>query len=436
MFSNLSKREKKLATIVLSLLPVIIIFMVGMWFNNAYFGNQATIRSFNTQISNEKRKQLDATLANQRRLYYRALSMPTNFNKAKIDYEDWLGHLVRNEIGMTFRNLKPLPAEEKRYTGGRTMETVYVKHPYSLRVDCTLDQLTRFLHEFSQLDLLQCIHSISITPRAAGTTGEDKKIRTGKLSVEMKIDVISLVDADEQRDFVVSTREPTETLEHYDNQIVTRNVFGPANNIPTLSLTKSRTATAGSDISFTFSGSDADKEDQLKFELLEAPIEGAKLSQSSAKSRTAKFECPAMEPGEYGPFKVRITDSGFPPKSSEGEFVLNVREKRVSTPPPKKPEFKHAGETAITGIVQESSGDWKVFVWIKTLGKKHKLKQGETFELDKSQWLVHLITPKSVTLQRDNQLMTYGVGDLLTEPSKTESIAQDEKDTGALTRKN
>lgn len=436
MFSNLSKREKKLATIVLSLLPVIIIFMVGMWFNNAYFGHQATIRSLNTQISNEKRKQLDATLANQRRLYYRALSMPTDFNKAKIDYEDWLGHLVRNEIGMTFRNLKPLPAEEKRYTGGRTMETVYVKHPYSLRVDCTLDQLTRFLHEFSQLELLQCIHSISITPRAAGTTGEDKNIRTGKLTVEMKIDVISLVDADEQRDFVVSTREPTKSLEHYDSQIVTRNVFGPANNIPTLSLTKSRSATAGSDISFTFSGSDADKEDQLKFELLEGPVEGAKLSQTSTKSRTAKFECPAMEPGEYGPFKVRITDSGFPPKSSEGEFMLNVRERRVSTPPPKKPEFKHAGETAITGIVQESSGDWKVFVWIKTLGKKHKLKQGETFELDKSEWLVHLITPKSVTFQRDNQLMTYGVGDLLTEPSKTESIAQDEKDTGALTRKN
>ena len=436
MFSNLSKREKKLATIVFSLLPVIIIFMVGIWFNNAYFGNQTEIRSLDKQIKDEKQKQQDATLANQRRRYYRDLSMPTDFNKAKIDYEEWLGHLVRNEIGMTFRNIKPLPAEQKRYTGGRTMETVYVKHPYSLRVECTLDQLTRFLHEFGKLDLLQSIHSISITPRAAGTTGEDKKIRTGKLTVEMKIDVISLVDADEKRDFMASIREPAESLEYYDNQIVTRNVFGPANNIPTMSLSKTRSATAGSDISFTLSGSDADKEDLLKFELLEGPIEGAKLSQSSAKSRSAKFECPAMEPGEYGPFKIRITDSGFPPKSSEGEFVLNVREKRVSTPPPKKPEFKHAGETAITGIVQESSGDWKVFVWIKTLGKKHKLKQGETFELDKSKWLVHLITPKSVTFQSDNQLMTYGVGDLLTEPSKTESVAQDEKDTGALTPEN
>jgi hypothetical protein len=106
-----------------------------------------------------------------------------------------------------------------------------------------------------------------------------------------------------------------------------------------------------------------------------------------------------------------------------------VRERRVSAPPPKKPEFKHAGETAITGIVQEKTGDWKVFVWIKTLGKKYQLKQGESFELDKSEWLVATITPKSVTLQRDDQLMTYGVGDLLTEPTTTAAVSTDEEDT-------
>lgn len=429
MFNNLSKREKTLATVVLGLLPVIVLFMTVMWFNNAYFANQATINSLNKQISDQERKQIDAILANQRRLFYRAMSMPTDFNKAKIDYEDWLGNLVRDELKMTFRNLKPLPAEQKRFTGGRTMETVFVSHPYSLRFDCTLDQLTRFLHEFSKLDLLQRITSISITPRAAGTTGEDKKIRTGKLSIEMKIDVISLVDADETRDFVVAQREPEKTLEYYDDQIVTRNIFGPANNVPTLSLSRSRSVTAGSDIAFTLSGKDADRSDQLQFELLESPIEDAKVSQTSSTSRSAKFECPALEAGEYGPFKVRVTDNGYPPKSTESEFVLNVRERRVSAPPPKKPEFKHAGETAITGIVQEKTGDWKVFVWIKTLGKKYQLKQGESFELDKSEWLVATITPKSVTLQRDDRLLTYGVGDLLTEPTDTTTVSADKEDT-------
>ena len=436
MFSNLSKRERTLATIVVSLVPLIVIFMVAMRFNDAYFGNRTEITSLNNQISNEQRKQADATLANQRRLYYRALSMPTDFNKAKIDYEDWLANLVRDDLDMTFRNLKPLPAAQKRYTGGRTMETVFVAHPYTLRFDCTLDQLTAFLHKFNEVDLLQRINSISITPRAAGTTGKSSKIRTGKLSVDMKIEVISLVDADETRDFVVARRESDQTLDYYNEQIVGRNIFGPANNIPTLSLSKSRSGTAGSDVSFTVSGNDADRDDQLKFELIDSPIDGAKLSQSSSKSRSAKFECPAMEPGEYGPFKVRVTDSGFPPKSTEGEFVLNIRERRVSTPPPKKPEFRHAGETAITGIVQESSGDWKVFLWIKTLGKKYKLKQGEGFELDKSQWQVHLITPKTVTLQKDDQLLTYGVGDLLTEPNKTEPYASDKQEADTISLKN
>ena len=84
MFNNLSKREKTLATVVLGLLPVIVLFMTVMWFNNAYFANQATINSLNKQISDQERKQIDAILANQRRLFYRAMSMPTDFNKAKI----------------------------------------------------------------------------------------------------------------------------------------------------------------------------------------------------------------------------------------------------------------------------------------------------------------------------------------------------------------
>ena len=426
MFSNLSKREKLLATVVGGLVPVVLIFMVGMWFSNSYFQKKAQINSLQTQITSQKSKQLEGAQANARRLYYRGLSMPTDFNKAKIDYEGWLSNLARNDIKMTFRNLKPMPAEEKRYTGGRTMETVFVKHPYSLRVDCTLDQLTEFLYEFSQLDLLHRVSNISITPQAAGTTGASKKIRSGKLIVEMKIDAIALVDADEQRDFTKDTHEMAEPLSYYNDKIVTRNIFGPANNIPTMSLSRTRSGTAGSDVSFTITGKDADRGDNLKFELLETPIEGAELSQSSVTSRSAKFQCPALEAGEYGPFKIRITDTGFPPKTSEGEFMLNIREKRVSVPRPKKPEFKHVGETAITGIVQESSGDWKVFVWIKTLGQKYKLKQGETFELDKSDWQVHGITPRTVTFKRDSELLTYEVGDLLSEPADKETLPSSE----------
>ena len=115
--------------------------------------------------------------------------------------------------------------------------------------------------------------------------------------------------------------------------------------------------------------------------------------------------------------------------------MLNIREKRVSAPPRKKPEFKHAGETAITGIVQESSGDWKVFVWIKTLGQKYQLKQGETFELDKSDWRVHGITPRTVTFKRDSELLTFEVGDLLSEPTNKETLPSSEKEVDASTEK-
>ena len=98
MFSNLSKREKILATAVCGLVPIVLIFMVGMWFSNSYFQKQAEIRSLQTQISGQKTKQLEGAQANARRLYYRSLSMPTDFNKAKIDYEGWLSNLARNDI--------------------------------------------------------------------------------------------------------------------------------------------------------------------------------------------------------------------------------------------------------------------------------------------------------------------------------------------------
>lgn len=425
MFENMTPRERKLAMGVGLLMPVFLVLLIGTWYSNAYFGKRSAINSLQRQMSTEKQRQLEAQLANQRRAYYRAISLPADLNRYKAEYQGWLSH-VANQSQLSLRTIDALPVEDKNYTGGRTPEKVYTKLPYVIRAEGTYDQILKFMESFYETEMLHRISYVSLTPRSMGTSGDKARIRSGRLSVEFRVEAVSLVDADPQRDFTALKREFPRPVEEYETKILARNIFGPANNTPSLSVSRSRTVTAGSEISYTLRATDADENDLLTFELVDCPIEGATLEQSSPTSRTAVFRAPAQPPGEYGPIRVRVTDNGFPPKSSEEEFSITVREPRVDPPPPPAPKFKHAGETTVTAILREKDGVWKTLIRIKTKGEYLKLAEGQSFELDDETWTIEKITPREVVIRKGNERLVYTTGDELTNPRSRTTIEDDD----------
>ncbi len=197
-----------------------------------------------------------------------------------------------------------------------------------------------------------------------------------------------------------------------------RNIFGPANNAPSLALSEQKTVFTGSDVSFTITGKDADENDLLSFELGDSTVEDAGVS-SSDGSRTAKFTCPELAPGEY-PFLVRVTDSGYPPKSFEQLFTLVVKEKPAPPPPPvvvEKPKFKHAGQTAVKSVTTNVDGVQQVGIRVMTTDQRFVLKVGDSFELDNKVWTVKSMTSEEVVIEVDGKSKTYHVGDRLEQPS-------------------
>ena len=424
MFENLSQREKILALLVGSLVPLALLVMTVSWFFGQQSKRSTEINSLRTQIKTEKQRVTEAINANQRRLYYRSVSLPSKFQEASNKYQQWLKALVRDEVGMTFKSINTKLPRRLKFEG----EVIGRTEAFDLRAETDLEQLVEFLTKFNQLDLLHRINSIKLTPKAAGTSGQRANIRTGKLVLAAQIEVLSLVDADaERKGFLERFRKLELTAEDYQDAILKRNIFGPANNTPTLTFSKTTKYYSNKDLSITINAKDADKNQKLTFSILDPPIESAKLEQKKPTDRRAYLKAPKQPAGEYT-FKVQVADDGYPPKSSEIEIPIVVNKpkptgktKTKTTPPPK---FKHIRETRITAIVKDKSGDWEVWINVRTKGEKHKLKEGDSFTLDGKKWKVTSIDLNEATFSVDGTAKTFGRNQPFDGSEKTASLGR------------
>lgn len=406
MFDNLSQREKVLATLVVSLVPLALFVMGLFWFLGQRSTRNTQIVSLRSQIEIEEQRLTDALNANQRRVYYRGVSLPSNFADARNEYQQWLKQLVRNDVGMSYRSITPRSPAKLKFNGNVIGQT----GTFTLLATTDLKQLVDFLTQFYQVDLLHRINSLKLVPKSAGSSGSSSGIRSGEIALTAEIEVLSLIDADAERDFVARFRELDLAADDYRNAILQRNIFGPANNTPTLSVSKSSSYTSGQDIRIPISGKDADSDQVLTFEVVDSQIEPTKLEQKKPTDRRVFLTVPGKPAGEYK-FKVRVSDNGFPPKTNETDFTIRFKDKVVRDPPPPppaKPEFKHARETRITAIVKDSSGEWQVWINVRTTGEKHKLSVGESFSLDGQQWQVTSIAPDEASFMVEGNEKTFG----------------------------
>ena len=115
MFENLTARERVLAWVVLSLVPITILFMGVFWFISSYNDNNGQVMSLTQQVSEENAKMKAAIRANQRRVYYRSMSLPSDVVDASNQYQLWLKNLVRDKLKMDFKSVTPRNAGELKY---------------------------------------------------------------------------------------------------------------------------------------------------------------------------------------------------------------------------------------------------------------------------------------------------------------------------------
>ncbi len=417
MFSNLSKREKILSALVGSLVPIVLVFLAGMNFISTYNLRKTQIAGIQNRIDAEFQKKLDASQSNMRRnFYYKLQSLPSNYQRAIVTYRDWLEDMIRDN-GMTFGGIRDPESTEvvfrDRTTGSVTK--VASKFEYNFTSSGSLDQIMKFIYEFEQLKLLQKITSLTIKPLRS------RDVLSGRHSATFKIEVLSLVDADEDRDFLAAKKELPTSFEEYEGDILARNIFGPANNPPTLSLAR-KSFYPDDDISIPLSGKDLDDNDQLTYEIVDAgEIAGLEVEQDEGENR-ATLKCPPLEIGEYA-VTLRVTDNGFPAKSSETECKIVVKEKPLKEEKIviEKPDFKHSTQTQIKRI-SAREGVFEVKIAVRTTGEVFELGKGDSFELDSKTWTVRNIDVHSLTLEVDGKLLEFKQGAFLDAPRKETEI--------------
>lgn len=416
MFENLSQREKILAALVGSLVPLALLVMITIWFFGQQKDRSTKIDALNTQIKAEQQRVTEALNANERRLYYRSVSLPSNFKDSGNAYQQWLKHLVRDDVGMVFKSITQDSPSKIKFNGN----VIGQAKSFTVLATTNLEQLVDFLTKFYQLDLLHRINSLNLVPKTVGSSGE--------LSLTAKVEVLSLVDAaaDEDGKFIEQFRKLELTADDYRNAIVNRNIFGPANNSPTLTVSNNGNYYSDKDLKIKISAKDADNNQNLIFSLVDPPIESATLEQKNPSDKRVFLKAPPQPAGNYT-FKVRVTDDGFPPKSFEQEFKITVKEKVASKTPtkkPTKPDFKNSKETRITAIVKDRSGAWEVWINVRLKGEKHKLKVGQSFKLDGEKWEVTSIKPNRATFTVDGATKTFGRNQAFDGSEKTASLSR------------
>jgi hypothetical protein len=424
MLKNLTPRERFLALLVLGLAPLLLLFWAFTSFTSRYFSNRTQLNGLRLQVDEQLDLQSDAELAQQRRFWYRNNCLPADSNLGPIAYEAWLTNLLEKETGLKLTSLTPEAAQGIRYRQGSKITDVGFENTWKFVGEGNLEQLLKAIRGFQALPMMHRISGLVVRPKTVGGSGREAVSRTGLLRIEMEIQALALVDAEVSRDLAAISATPSPDLQTAMDEVLKRNIFGPANNAPRITSSASKTAETEETVVFDITAEDTEDEAGLRFELVGDGIAGAALKPTDSPSRVM-FECPPLAAETYR-FTVRVTDSGFPPKSTEKEFSLRVREKEVvqAEPEPPKPEFRHAKATKLTALTAVG-GRSECWVEVQTLGERHRLEVGESFELDDQTWTVREISfdEDSVTFECGQELRRIRRGKTLDQPHATEALA-------------
>lgn len=218
----MQKREKQLLGVVLALVAL----FAGKWLFSSLYGAHTLRVGQLTQVTGDGKKKdtqiLMGKQAANRLAAWEKQSLPSDFEKARSVYSDWLRKLVA-DAGLEEPNVEPqqssptlLKSAGARGARNGPRPVVYQRLPYTVRGKATTAQLTKFLHAFYSSGHLHLIRSLKLAPQ-----------KDDKLDVTIAIDALALPTAD-RTDALANlpvASLPGGTLEDYTTAITKRKVF-------------------------------------------------------------------------------------------------------------------------------------------------------------------------------------------------------------------
>lgn len=429
--NNLSDREKYLVYAIIGILPVVVLYFGFTYFMGELTKRKATLRSATEKLNKMQNDANYATILVGVKNDLRQRSLAAGKTAANNEYRDWLVGLVENELKFAGTpNVKPkatIPI--KSDVGNR--ELLY--NQLNFQLDCVgnYKQIVDLLYKFYEKNYIHRIERLTMNlARKKGSDGQLTFDR-GRFNVQLQIQVLSLVDADEERtpeaveniklfyDSKESEKHLSE-LDDYYATILRRNLFGFPNNAPDFgSREKDFEFEEGEKVSIRLSADDED-DDDMEFSLVS--VDGKVKSDQIEAASSGRFKLDISELGEYK-FKARVTDKNYYPKSDEMSVVVIIEKKEEEKKPePKKdpPKFDHTKFTVIYAVNSNIRGERFCGIEVRTLGKDYKLQIGDEFKVGDVEAKIIDINSRHAVIEMDGKRYAYAAGDILGAPEGDE----------------
>ena len=392
-------RERLFAVIVGCVAVLLVGYFVYSWIAGQFSRRATEIANLQKQIKDFERTANKGRAAARKIAQYEERSLPANPEVASTHYQTWL------VAEMELAGLDTPKMNLESNQGGD--KDPFIKQVYQVDAMGTLPQVVELLHAFYRMDWLHRITSLTLSPL------KDSKW----LDVRMKVETLSLRKASNPEKLLprASNRLDLGDAEAYYDAIVGRNLFGPRNNEPKITLSGSLDVFLGREAELTFKFIDPDPLDQVAFKMLESGAPDAKLD-----TLTGKFTWTPKEEGKYE-FVVEGQDDGFPAKASNREkFVINVRPQNAPPPPV---IFDFAKFTMLTALL-DIDGQGEVWLHVRPTGQMVTLHQGDQFEIGSMKGTVSEIGEYDFCFDFEGKRRKLSKGELLDQAKVINDVPQ------------
>jgi len=228
----MTQRERILAIVAGSLALVVVGVLAWTWVDGMYERRRKEIRRLTVEIENKEIVLAEQRRATRRLADYERRSLPADRELARALYQDWLLGLVGHAD----------PDDAKvNAISDHDQRGVFRRFTFSINGKGTIEQLTRFLYHFYEVDHLHLLRRLQIRPI------EDSR----DLDIAVTIEALSLPDASREDQLTddPSTRLAKASMDQYQQRIVGRNLFAPPNNAPRLTTVGSQRVEIGRSVS-------------------------------------------------------------------------------------------------------------------------------------------------------------------------------------------